>query len=101
MKCAWIGAGLWLTLLQSAAAFQGAPRAVTLAAGRGTVVDCPEGVLRVSTSRPEVVDAVVASDAEVLFHAKTPGQATLVIWPKGGARRTYEVTVEPDLEALR
>lgn len=78
-----------------------APVPMTLTVGRGTVVDCPEGVSRVATSNPEAVDAVVASDGEVLFHAKGLGQATLVVWSKNGARRTFDVTVEPNLEPLR
>ena len=65
------------------------------------VIDCPEGVARVSTSSPETVDAVPASSREVLFHAKAMGQATLVVWSKTGARRTFGVTVEPNLEPLR
>ena len=54
-----------------------------------------------ATSNPEAVDAVVASDHEVLFQAKALGQATLVVWSKSGDRRTYEVTVLPNLEPLR
>ncbi len=75
--------------------------ALSLAVGRGDLIDCPGGVARVATSNPEVVDAVVASDTEVLFHSKAVGQATLVVWSKDGQRRTYDVTVEPNLEPFR
>ena len=74
---------------------------LTLIAGRGDVIECPEGVVRISTSSPEVVDAAAASDTEVLFHAKALGQATLVVWSKSGHRRIYQVTVEPNLEPMR
>jgi pilus assembly protein CpaC len=78
------------------------PRAaLTLAAGQGELIDCPAGVARVSTSNPDVVDAIVASDTEVLFHSKALGQATLVIWSKNGDRRTFDVTVEPNLAPFR
>jgi pilus assembly protein CpaC len=77
------------------------PMNIPLIVGRGVVVDCPGGVARVATSNPEAVDAVVASDTEVLFHAKALGQATLIVWPKSGGRRVYEVTVEPNVEPLR
>ncbi len=92
-----------LALVLPAAALDGpgAPDSISLVVGRGTVIDCPDGVERVATSNPEAVDAVVASDREVLFHAKALGQATLVIWSKNGSRRLYEVTVEPNLEPLR
>jgi pilus assembly protein CpaC len=92
-----------LVLASPCAAFDGAPAAekVSLEVGRGTIVDCPQGVERVATTSPETVDVVVTSDREVLFHAKALGQATLVVWSKGGERRAYEVTVEPNLEPLR
>jgi pilus assembly protein CpaC len=77
------------------------PINLPLIVGRGVVIDCAGGVARVATSNPETVDAVVASDTEVLFHAKALGQATLVVWSKTGSRRTYEVTVEPNFEPLR
>jgi pilus assembly protein CpaC len=74
---------------------------VLLVVGRGMVVDCAGGVARISTSNPEVADAVVASDSEVLFHAKAVGQATMIVWSKTGVRRSYDITVEPNLEPLR
>lgn len=74
---------------------------ISLELGRGVVVDCPEGVARLSTSSPETVDAIAASTNEVLFHAKALGQATMVVWTKTGVRRTYAVTVEPNYEPLR
>jgi pilus assembly protein CpaC len=72
-----------------------------LTLGKGAVIDCPQGVLRVATSSPEVVDVVAASSEEVLFHAKALGQATVFVWSRTGERRVYEVTVEPNLEPLR
>jgi pilus assembly protein CpaC len=74
---------------------------IRLTLGRGAVVDCGDGIARVSTSNPEAVDAVVASDSEVLFHAKALGEATLFVWSKAGERRVYEVSVEPDLEPIQ
>jgi pilus assembly protein CpaC len=93
----WLAAGaLWALPPASAPVEE-----LTLQVGRGVVIDCPEGVARVSTSSPEVVDTVAASSREVLFHAKALGQATLVVWSKTGGRRTFGVTVEPNLEPLR
>jgi pilus assembly protein CpaC len=82
------------------AADQGA-RELILTIGRGAVIDCPDGVDRISTSNPEAVDAVTASEKVVLFQAKALGQSTLAIWSKSGVRQVYEVTVEPNLEPLR
>jgi pilus assembly protein CpaC len=77
------------------------PLELLLTVGKGVVIDCPKGVARVSTSSPDIVDAVAASTQEVLFHAKALGQATLFIWSKSGERVIYNVTVEPNLEPLR
>jgi len=77
------------------------PTEMSLTIGMGSVIDCPRGVARVATSSPEIVDAVVASNQEVLFHGKSLGQATLFIWAKDGQRTAYNVTVEPNLEPLR
>jgi pilus assembly protein CpaC len=94
-------AGILFVVSAIASEPDGAPKSLVLAVGRGVVVDCPDGVTRISTSNPEAVDAVLASDSEVLFHGKAVGQSTLVLWSKRGGRKTYEVTVEPNLEALR
>ncbi len=72
-----------------------------LQVGRGVAIDCPQGIARVATSSPEVVDAVVAGNQEVLFQAKGLGQATLFIWSKSGERTAYNVTVEPNLDPMR
>ncbi|HEV3200780.1 MAG TPA: pilus assembly protein N-terminal domain-containing protein [Bryobacteraceae bacterium] len=77
------------------------PLELLLTVGKGVVIDCPKGVVRVATSSPETVDIVAASAEEVLFHAKALGQATLFIWSKSGERLIYNVTVEPNLEPLR
>lgn len=74
---------------------------LTLMAGTGMVIDCPEGIARVAASNPEVADAVTASTVEVLFHTKAVGRATMVVWSKAGRRTTYNLTVEPNLEPLR
>jgi len=74
---------------------------ILLQVGRGIAVDCPNGISRVATSSPEVVDAVVAGNQEVLFQAKALGQATLFIWSKQGERTAYNVTVEPNLDPIR
>ena len=74
---------------------------LTMTVGTGVVIDCPEGISRLAASSPEIVDAVTASTKEVLFHAKGLGRATMVVWSKTNRRKTYNVTVEPNLEPLR
>jgi pilus assembly protein CpaC len=77
------------------------PVEIRLTLGSGMVVDTPDGIARIAASSPEIVDAVTASSKEVLFHAKGLGSATMVIWSKSGERKTYNVTVEPNLDPIR
>ncbi len=74
---------------------------LTLTAGRSALVDFPAEIGRISTSNPEIADAVAASTREVLLNAKAPGVSTVVIWSRNGERALYHVTVEPNLEPLR
>jgi pilus assembly protein CpaC len=74
---------------------------LTMIVGTGVVIDCPDGIARIAASSPEIVDAVTAGPKEVLFHAKSLGRATMVVWSKTNQRKTYNVTVEPNLEPLR
>lgn len=101
----WFGSGFVLLALGCPGAAIGLapsdPVELTLTLGKGVVIDCPQGIARVSTSSPEIVDAVMASNLEILFHAKALGQATLVVWSKSGERTAYNVSVEPNIEPLR
>lgn len=72
-----------------------------VAVGRSLVIDYPDDIARVSTSNPEIVDAVAVTTRELLVHAKGQGSATLVVWSRHGHRGFYSVTVEQDVEPLR
>ncbi len=69
--------------------------------GKSLVVDYPTDVARISTSNPEVVDAVAVSTREVLLHAKSHGSSTVVISARTGQRTFYNVSVEHNLEPIR
>jgi len=69
--------------------------------GKSIVLDYPADVARISTSNPEIVDAVAVSTREVLLHAKAHGVSTVVIWAKTGQRTFYNVSVEHNLEPIR
>ncbi len=81
-------------------ASQLAAEELRLPAGRSAVIDFPSDIARISTSNPEVVDAVAVSLREVLLHGKAVGSATVVIWSKNGRRSFYQVSVEPNLEPI-
>lgn len=69
--------------------------------GRSLVIDYPDDISRVSTSNPEIVDAVAVTTRELLVHAKGHGSATLVVWSRLGHRAFYSIIVEQDLDPLR
>ncbi|MEK7408491.1 MAG: pilus assembly protein N-terminal domain-containing protein [Acidobacteriota bacterium] len=88
-------------LLSGAAGRAAADEELKLPLGRSTVIDYPADIGRISTSNPEVVDAVAISLREVLLHGKSHGAATVVIWAKSGQRNFYHVLVEQNLEPVR
>jgi pilus assembly protein CpaC len=69
--------------------------------GRSVVIDYPTDVRQISTSNPDIVDAVAVSTKEILLHAKSHGISTVVIWAKTGQRTFYNVSVEHNLEPIR
>ena len=53
-----------------------------LTVGKSVVIDYPSDVGRISTSNPDIVDAVPITSREILVNAKANGQSTLVVWSK-------------------
>ncbi len=72
-----------------------------LTVGRSAVIDYPRDIAKISTSNPEIVDAVAASTREILLHGRSYGSATVIVWSKDGDRNFYDVMVGYDLEPLR
>lgn len=70
-------------------------------AGKSLVIDYPADVARISTSNPEIVDAVAVTTREILLHARGLGTSTVVVWSKSGERSFYNVNVEHNLEPIR
>ena len=68
---------------------------------KSLVIDYPADISRISTSNPEVVDAVPATSREFLLHGKGHGSATVVVWAKTGLRTMYNVTVEHNLDPIK
>ena len=77
------------------------PEELRVSVGKSIVLDYPTDIARISTSNPDVVDAVAVSTREVLLHAKAHGPATVVVWAKSGQRNFYNITVEHNLAPIR
>jgi pilus assembly protein CpaC len=76
------------------------PTDIDLLVGRSTVLNIGATIARVSLTVPEIADALVTAPGQLLIHGKQPGTISLFVWDKGGAIKTYEVTVRRDLSAL-
>ncbi|MEZ5354119.1 MAG: pilus assembly protein N-terminal domain-containing protein [Bryobacteraceae bacterium] len=87
--------------LVAPAAAQSSAEDLKITVGKSVVIDYPTDIGRISTSNPDVVDAVAVSTREVLLHAKGHGVSTVVIWAKTGQRTFYNVSVEHNLEPIR
>ena len=72
-----------------------------LTVGKSVVIDYAADVGRISTSNPDVVDAVAVSSREVLLHAKAAGASTIIVWSKSGQRSAYSIVVDQNLEPIR
>lgn len=69
--------------------------------GKSIVIDYPTDVARISTSNPDIVDAVAVTTREILLHARALGTSTVVVWSKSGERSFYNINVEHNLEPIR
>lgn len=69
--------------------------------GKSIVIDYPEDIARISTSDPDVVDAVAISTREILLNARAHGVSTVVVWAKSGQRNFYNISVTHDLVPIR
>lgn len=80
---------------------QSGTQELKLTVGKSVVIDYPSDIGRISTSNPDVVDAVPITAREILINAKANGQSTLVVWSKSGERSFFSVTVDQNLEPLQ
>ncbi len=77
-----------------------APNTISLLVGRSTVLNVNSPIARLSLTVPDIADALVTAPQQILIHGKAPGTISLFVWDKGGAIRTYEVSVRRDLSVL-
>jgi pilus assembly protein CpaC len=85
--CALLFAGM------APAADPDVPAELTLTAGKSTFVKCDLPIERIVIGFGDIAEASAASPYEVLVNGKTPGVTSLIIWQRGGSRRTYDIRV--------
>ncbi|MBI1792003.1 MAG: pilus assembly protein N-terminal domain-containing protein [Acidobacteria bacterium] len=91
----------FLLTAATAAWAQSGTQELKLTVGKSVVIDYPSDIGRISTSNPDVVDAVPITAREVLINAKSFGISTIVVWSKSGERSFFAVTVEANLESMQ
>lgn len=92
---------MWLLMSMLAAAAPQEAEKIRVSLNRSFAIDLTEDVSKVATSNPGVADYVLVSAREILVHAKGLGSSSIVVWTKPGTRRFFDVSVEPDIEALQ
>jgi len=91
----------WAGVAATGLLAQSGTQELKMTVGKSVVIDYPSDVGRISTSNPDIVDAVPITAREILVNAKANGQSTLVVWSKAGERSFFAVTVDQNLEGLQ
>jgi pilus assembly protein CpaC len=65
---------------------------ISLSPGRSFAVTLPAAAGKIAVTDPEVADAILISEREVVFNGKKPGETDILLWA-GNARRHYRVSV--------
>ena len=73
---------------------------VHIVTGRSTVLEIGEPIMRVSLTNPDVADAMVTSNSQLLLHGKTPGTISMFVWERAGGVRRYDISVGRDVARL-
>src|SRR5262245_7656481 len=73
---------------------------VEIMVGQSTVLDVGSPIQRVSLTSPDVADALVTSQKQLLINGKTPGAISMYVWDRQGALRRYDLIVQRDISRL-
>jgi pilus assembly protein CpaC len=69
--------------------------------GKSLVIDSPHPLKRVSVTDPAIASATIISPQQVLLHGHQPGAITLIFWDEQDRTRSFDLSVEHDLDPLR
>src|SRR5262245_8901510 len=83
------------------AAPQQGPAEVRVQLGKSLLITLQEELQRVSVTDPAIATAVVVTPTQVLIHGLKPGSGTLILWDNQDRPRSFNVTVELDVNTLR
>jgi pilus assembly protein CpaC len=66
---------------------------INLPVGRSYPITTINPITRVSVATPEIADAVVVGERDVVINAKANGETDVILWVTNEARRHYRITV--------
>ena len=69
------------------------PKPLALTVGKSTILESEGSIERVSVANPDLAETLAISPHELLVNGKAPGQTTLIIWQRDGARLVFDLTV--------
>jgi pilus assembly protein CpaC len=61
--------------------------------GKSMIIDSPLPIQRVSVANELLAETVAVNPQEVLINGKAPGETSLIVWQRDGARMVYDLTV--------
>ena len=75
---------------------------IDLPIGRSYPITTVDPITRVSVANPDIADAVVVGDRDVVINAKTNGETDIILWITNEPRRHYRIEVRspPDRQAV-
>jgi pilus assembly protein CpaC len=89
------------TQAAQAGAPQQGPAEVRVQLGKSLLITLQDELQRVSVTDPSIATAVVVTPTQVLIHGLKPGSGTLILWDTQDRPRSFNVTVELDVNTLR
>jgi pilus assembly protein CpaC len=66
---------------------------IALPQGRSYPITTANPITKVTVATPEIADAVVVGERDLVINAKAPGETDVILWVTGEARRHYRVQV--------
>ena len=75
---------------------------IDLPTGRSYPITTQDPITRVSVANPEIADAVVVGERDVVINAKANGETDVILWITNEPRRHYRIQVRsaPDRQAV-
>jgi len=74
---------------------------ITMVSGRSRLLRLQRNIARISVSNPEIVDAVIISQKEVLLNAKAEGAVNVIMWDHLNEVTVFDVTVTKNPNLLQ